>query len=53
MHPLLKSEMEKQNDGFNSFKHMKQQASLLSLMEEHGFLNDGSCFIEFGAGKGN
>ncbi|KAG8186813.1 hypothetical protein JTE90_020491 [Oedothorax gibbosus] len=52
MHPVLRTEMEKSDDGFNAFKHMKQQASLLSVMEDNNFLKDGSCFIEFGAGKG-
>lgn len=40
------------NDGQNNFKHMKQQASLLSIMDKQGFLADDFCFIEFGAGKG-
>ncbi|XP_055945257.1 tRNA:m(4)X modification enzyme TRM13 homolog [Argiope bruennichi] len=52
MHPLLKSEIENSDDKLNNFKHMKQQASLLSLMDQFHFLQNGSCFIEFGAGKG-
>lgn len=52
LHPLLESEMKKIDDGFNNFKHTKQQATLLSLLERQNFLSDGCCFIEFGAGKG-
>ncbi|CAL1292158.1 unnamed protein product [Larinioides sclopetarius] len=52
MHPLLKSEIENSDDKLNNFKHMKQQASLLSVMDQFHFLQNGSCFIEFGAGKG-
>lgn len=52
LHPLLELEMKKIDDGFNNFKNMKQQASLLSLLDSRGFLSNGSCFVEFGAGKG-
>lgn len=52
LHPLLESEMKKIDDGFNNFKHTKQQATLLSLLERQRFLSDGCCFVEFGAGKG-
>ncbi|GIX84535.1 tRNA:m(4)X modification enzyme TRM13 homolog [Caerostris extrusa] len=52
MHPLLKSEMDNSDDKLNNFKHMKQQASLLSIMDEFQFLKYGSCFVEFGAGRG-
>ena len=44
--------MKKMDDGFNNFKHMKQQATLLSLLESQGFLSNACCFVEFGAGKG-
>lgn len=44
--------MKKLDDGLNSFKHMKQQGSLLSILENRGLLSDGTCFVEFGAGKG-
>ncbi|GFT00174.1 tRNA:m(4)X modification enzyme TRM13 homolog [Nephila pilipes] len=52
MHPLLKLEIAKSDDKLNNFKHMKQQASLLSIMNQFHFLQNGSCFVEFGAGKG-
>ncbi|GFX57902.1 tRNA:m(4)X modification enzyme TRM13 homolog [Trichonephila clavipes] len=52
MHPLLKSEIDNSEDKLNNFKHMKQQASLLSIMDQFHFLQNGSCFVEFGAGKG-
>lgn len=52
MHLLLKSEIYHSDDKLNNFKHMKQQASLLSIMDQFHFLQKGSCFVEFGAGKG-
>ncbi|KAI9138789.1 methyltransferase TRM13-domain-containing protein [Paraphysoderma sedebokerense] len=33
-------------------KHLLQQASLIGHMDRLGLLENGSCFIEFGAGKG-
>ncbi|XP_042902977.1 tRNA:m(4)X modification enzyme TRM13 homolog isoform X2 [Parasteatoda tepidariorum] len=52
MHPTLEREMEVTDDGLNTFKHLKQQGSLLEVMEKQNFLKNSSCFVEFGAGKG-
>ncbi|KFM76015.1 tRNA guanosine-2'-O-methyltransferase TRM13-like protein, partial [Stegodyphus mimosarum] len=52
LHPILQAEMQNVDDGLCSFKHMKQQASLLALLENFNLLADGTCFLEFGAGKG-
>ncbi|XP_035223689.1 tRNA:m(4)X modification enzyme TRM13 homolog isoform X2 [Stegodyphus dumicola] len=52
LHPILQAEMQNVDDGLCSFKHMKQQASLLAVLENFNLLADGTCFLEFGAGKG-
>ncbi|XP_054707450.1 tRNA:m(4)X modification enzyme TRM13 homolog [Uloborus diversus] len=52
VHPILSKEMQDTDDGANSFKHMKQQGSLLEILSKFKLLTDGLCFVEFGAGRG-
>lgn len=52
LHPFLEKEIQESEAGTHSLKHIHQQASLLYIMEKYNLLNKGTCFVEFGAGKG-
>ncbi|CAG7726199.1 unnamed protein product [Allacma fusca] len=51
-HPDLGSEMLRTDVGESLMKHLVQNSSLLSILDESKLLKDSTCFIEFGSGKG-
>lgn len=51
-HDVLKSKLRDDTCGNNVRKHLLQNASLLGHLEQAGLVQDNTCFIEFGAGKG-
>ncbi|ENN78932.1 hypothetical protein YQE_04609, partial [Dendroctonus ponderosae] len=50
--PLVEAEMAKPEYGDKAKKHFKQASSILGLMKENGLFRDQTCYIEFGAGRG-
>ncbi|XP_025160425.1 tRNA:m(4)X modification enzyme TRM13 homolog isoform X2 [Harpegnathos saltator] len=50
-HDVLKYRLNDGTCGNRLRKHLLQNASLLGHMEQAGFAQDDTCFIEFGAGK--
>ena len=52
IHPALGSEMLRTDIGDSVMKHLAQNSSLLSLLEENNLFRDSTCFIEFGSGRG-
>ncbi|GAB0091459.1 tRNA:m(4)X modification enzyme TRM13 [Sergentomyia squamirostris] len=51
-HDLLKEELSKPEFGVTALKHLKQTAALLGCLQEYKLLLPHTCFVEFGAGKG-
>uniref|UniRef100_A0A1B0CVW7 tRNA:m(4)X modification enzyme TRM13 n=2 Tax=Lutzomyia longipalpis TaxID=7200 RepID=A0A1B0CVW7_LUTLO len=51
-HKLLQEELAKPEYGATSLKHLKQTAALLGCLQEYNLLLPQTCFVEFGAGKG-
>nr|XP_033330164.1 tRNA:m(4)X modification enzyme TRM13 homolog isoform X1 [Megalopta genalis] len=51
-HEVLQSKINDESCGKAVKKHLSQTASLLSHLERAGLVQDNTCFIEFGAGKG-
>lgn len=51
-HEALKQELAQSFYGPSVLKHLKQNASLLGLLEQANLLQDDSIFIEFGSGRG-
>merc|ERR550534_1140557 len=51
-HEALDEELNKSTNGPAVKKHLMQQASILSILEQSKSLEDGRTFIEFGAGRG-
>ncbi|XP_056648319.1 tRNA:m(4)X modification enzyme TRM13 homolog [Diorhabda sublineata] len=51
-HKLLEDEMLKPGYGFKTKKHLKQVSSILGLITEYEMMKRATCYIEFGAGKG-
>lgn len=51
-HKLLEQELLKVSYGKKTRKHLIQASSTLGLLEEAQLLSPNSCYIEFGAGKG-
>jgi Methyltransferase TRM13 len=51
-HPVLEEEIKRPELGAPALKHLLQNSSLISLMEDRGLLKDNTCFVEMGAGKG-
>lgn len=51
-HDVLKDKLKDETCGNNVRKHLLQNASLLGHLEQAGLVQDDTCFIEFGAGKG-
>ncbi|CAH1107161.1 unnamed protein product [Psylliodes chrysocephalus] len=49
---LLEDEMLNPDYGAKTKKHLKQISSILGLMEEYNLMLPETCYIEFGAGKG-
>ncbi|KAJ9587208.1 hypothetical protein L9F63_019288 [Diploptera punctata] len=51
-HEILREELKNPEYGPKKLKHLVQNASLLRHAEIAGFFDDGTVFIEFGAGRG-
>ncbi|KZC08352.1 tRNA guanosine-2'-O-methyltransferase TRM13 like protein, partial [Dufourea novaeangliae] len=51
-HKVLQSKINDESCGRTIKKHLLQNSSLLSHLEYVGLIQDSTCFIEFGAGKG-
>ena len=52
-HECMSDDLSDPTNGVSALKHLKQQASILSHLENHGMLaTPVSCFVEFGAGRG-
>ncbi|XP_013389808.1 tRNA:m(4)X modification enzyme TRM13 homolog [Lingula anatina] len=51
-HPVMREELSNKTYGEAALKHRRQQSSLVAHMQKLGLLKDGTCFVEFGAGKG-
>ncbi|XP_055699085.1 tRNA:m(4)X modification enzyme TRM13 homolog [Phlebotomus papatasi] len=51
-HKLLQEELAKPEYGPTALKHLRQTAALLGCLQEYNLLLPQTCFVEFGAGKG-
>lgn len=51
-HESLESEIKNPNNGTMALKHLNQVSALLGIMLHYNFLQQDTCYIEFGAGKG-
>lgn len=51
-HKVLSDKINDESYGKTIKKHLLQNSSLLSHLEHAGLVQDNTCFIEFGAGKG-
>ncbi|XP_055382315.1 tRNA:m(4)X modification enzyme TRM13 homolog [Condylostylus longicornis] len=51
-HDILSEELNETTYGKQTIKHLAQTASLLGYLEEFGLIKNDTCFVEFGAGKG-
>lgn len=52
-HHCLDEELGNETFGIPAIRHRKQQASLVGQVQKLGLLEEGFCFVELGAGKGN
>ncbi|XP_003706604.1 tRNA:m(4)X modification enzyme TRM13 homolog [Megachile rotundata] len=51
-HEILRDVLNDESYGKANRKHLLQNSSLLSHLEHAGLVQDNTCFMEFGAGKG-
>lgn len=51
-HDVLNDRLSDETYGSRVKKHLLQNASLLGHLQQAGLVQDDTCFIEFGAGKG-
>ncbi|KAJ8967841.1 hypothetical protein NQ317_005512 [Molorchus minor] len=51
-HKLIEEEMSKPEYGDNTKKHLKQASAILQLLNEYDMIKPKTCYIEFGAGRG-
>ncbi|XP_014230324.1 tRNA:m(4)X modification enzyme TRM13 homolog [Trichogramma pretiosum] len=51
-HEVLKTELENSTYGAETRRHLLQTASLLGHLKQADLVNQNTCYIEFGAGKG-
>ncbi|XP_066248789.1 uncharacterized protein [Euwallacea similis] len=49
---IVEDEINKPENGNKAKKHLKQASSILGLLQEYNLLKNKTCFIEFGAGRG-
>ncbi|KAK2585900.1 hypothetical protein KPH14_010487 [Odynerus spinipes] len=52
-HDVLKDTLDVSFCGKRAKKHLTQNSSLLAHLEKAGLVQDNTCYVEFGAGKGN
>lgn len=53
LNETVESEMKKPEYGMKTKKHLKQASAIVGLLENYKLLNDNTCYIEFGAGRGS
>lgn len=51
-HESLENEIKNPNNGPMALKHLSQVSALMGIMMHYNFLQQDTCYIEFGAGKG-
>lgn len=51
-HNLLQEELSKSEYGERTKKHLFQASAILGILEANSLILDDTCYIEFGAGKG-
>jgi tRNA:m4X modification enzyme len=51
-HPVMNSDLSDPANGATALKHIRQQASILGHLERLQLIRPNTCFIEFGAGRG-
>lgn len=51
-HPIVQTALNDNKNGQVAIKHLRQQASLLGHMKNLNLLSNETCFVEFGAGRG-
>ncbi|CAB3368246.1 Hypothetical predicted protein [Cloeon dipterum] len=51
-HPTLAEEIRRPDLGAPALKHLKQNSSLIGIMESKNLIKNDTCFVELGAGKG-
>ncbi|XP_071953611.1 tRNA:m(4)X modification enzyme TRM13 homolog [Antedon mediterranea] len=51
-HEVFREELDNSMNGISARKHLLQQSSLLGHLKKKKFLKNNTCFIEFGAGRG-
>ncbi len=51
-HEVLEKELNNPVNGIEAKRHLIQTASLLGHLTYAGLVQDNTCFIEFGAGRG-
>ncbi|XP_030758310.1 tRNA:m(4)X modification enzyme TRM13 homolog isoform X1 [Sitophilus oryzae] len=51
-HDSLREELSKPEYGDKTKKHLRQVSSILGLLNNFELIQDNSCYIEFGAGRG-
>ncbi|XP_066150943.1 tRNA:m(4)X modification enzyme TRM13 homolog isoform X2 [Euwallacea fornicatus] len=49
---IVEDETNKPENGNKAKKHLKQESSILGMLQGYNLLKDKTCFIEFGAGRG-
>lgn len=51
-HELLASELNNQEYGHETLRHLRQTSTILGYLDYYKLLNDNTSYIEYGAGKG-
>lgn len=51
-HDIVEEELNKPEYGERTKKHLIQTSSILGNLQKHQLIQNDSCFVEFGAGKG-
>ncbi|XP_072945447.1 tRNA:m(4)X modification enzyme TRM13 homolog [Epargyreus clarus] len=52
IHEVVLEEFNEERRAESSLRHLRQVSSLLHLMEAEGLVQDNTCYVELGAGKG-
>ncbi|KAL5022474.1 hypothetical protein ScPMuIL_001629, partial [Solemya velum] len=52
LHPCMEDELNQFSNGFHATRHRKQQASIIAHLDKRSLLDDNTCYLELGAGKG-
>ncbi|CAF1425322.1 unnamed protein product, partial [Didymodactylos carnosus] len=52
IHDVIQTELNKEDCGFKTRKHLEQIGSLIGQLDTLNLLNDDTCYVELGAGRG-